>query len=341
MLVCANHLLTAIPGWGSRWVSWGFLAPGSWLGSAVHVFCYGLCLLPANPGWGLWCLCLGSAFAFTSTFLAWVLGCVCLCARSACIPQVQAGLCGAGVCALVWSLAAPPQSRLECCSLCVCVCFACTPPFLAGVRCACGRLGVLAAPHHSGWGFMVCLFRFRFCFHPANPGSGVSVYVFVCKLRVHPANPGSGVPCLCACVGSGLGCAPPILCGVLGCVCLYAPSACTPPFLAGVCCACSQLRVLGAPCNSWLGSVVCVFGFRCCFQPANPGWAVTVYVLVCPLRLYTAYPGRAVLCWRVCFGLGLGCAPAHLSWLGFGVCVLVCGLYPWLVLRAPWCSANP
>ena len=74
--------------------------------------------------------------------------------------------------------------------------------------------------------------------------------VFVCPLRLYPATPGWGVRCGCVCLGSGFGCAPPLLAGVLGCVRVRVPaplvarhswvgcaarSACTPPLLAGVC----------------------------------------------------------------------------------------------------------
>ena len=86
----------------------------SWLGSAVRVFECGFWLHPANPGWGLWCVCLGLGFAFTPPILAGVLGCVCLCARSACTPPILAGVCGLGVCAWVRVLAAPRQSWLGC-----------------------------------------------------------------------------------------------------------------------------------------------------------------------------------------------------------------------------------
>ena len=43
---------------------------------------------------------------------------------------------------------------------------------------------------------------------------------FACALLLYPATPTWGVRCGCLCLGSGFGCAPPLLAGVLGCVCV-------------------------------------------------------------------------------------------------------------------------
>ena len=98
---------------------------------------------------------------------------------------------------------------------------------------------------------------------PGPPGGGPSghswlgrwgVCVLVCALRLYPAAPGWGVQCGWVCLGSGFGCAPPLLAGLLRCACLCAPSTCIPPLLAGLCgvgvCACA--RVSAAPRHSWL-----------------------------------------------------------------------------------------
>ena len=108
----------------------------------------------------------------------------------------------------------------------------------------------------------------------------------------------------CVHLGSGFGCAPPFLAGVLGCACLCARSACTPPLLAGLCGVgvCALARVSAAPRHSWLGC-----------------WGVCVFV--CPLRLYFATPGWGVRSGCVCLGSGFGCAPPLLAWVSGCVCL--------------------
>ena len=217
----------------------------------------------------------------------------------------------------------------------VCVCLrarsACTPPLLAGVcgvgLCAWAR--VSAAPRHSWlrcWGLCV----------------------FVCALCLYPATPGWGVRCGCVCLGSGFGCAPPLLAGMLGpvCACVAAPL---------------------VPRHSWLGCAVwvCVLGLGFRLRPATPGWGVgvcaclcahsacppslvvgvcgvgvcawaqvaaephhswpgcwAVCVLLCALCCYPATPGWGVRCGCVCLGSGFGCASPLPAWV-FG-CVCVC-----------------
>ena len=106
----------------------------------------------------------------------------------------------------------------------LCARSACTLLLLAGVCGAgvCGWVRVPAAPRHSSLGCRgLCL--------------------LVCALRLHPATPGWGVQCGCVGFGSGFGCAPPLLAGVLGCVCAY-------------------VRAPLVPRHSWLGRTawVCV-----------------------------------------------------------------------------------
>ena len=93
---------------------------------------------------------------------------------------------------------------------------------------------------------------------------------------------------------------------VLGCVCLFARSACTPPILAGVCGACLPLRVSASARQSWLGLVVCVFGFGFCFQPAIPGWGVGVCVFLCALRACSPPVLAGVWVFRYGFGFDPG-----------------------------------
>ena len=158
---------------------------------------------------------------------------VCLCARSACTPPLLAWVCGVGVC--VWALfsAAPRHSWLGGWGVCVSVCArsACTLPLLAGLGGAgvCAWARVSAAPRHSWLG----------CW---------GVCVFVCALHLYPATSGWGVWCGCVCLGSGFGCAPPLLALVLECVCVCVPAPLVPR-------------------HSWLGCAAWVSGLGVAWHP--------------------------------------------------------------------------
>ena len=211
----------------------------SWLG--CWVVCVPICvppLYPATPGWGVRCECvrLSSDFGCAPPLLAELLGCVC---ARACAPLAPCHSwlgCAVWVCVFALGFWLPPATPGWGLGLCVCLCarFACTLPLLAGVHSlgVCVWARVSPAPRRS-W-----------------PGCW-ALCVLVCALRLHPVTPGTGARCECVCLGSGLGCAPPLVAGV--CV-------------VGVC---VLARVLAAPRHSWLGFVV--FGsavawhlFVCC-----------------------------------------------------------------------------
>ena len=267
-------------------------------------------LFPATLGWGLRRGCVfGLGFRLRPATPGWAVGmCVCSCARSTCTPPLLAGVFRVVVCAWAWVSAAPRLSWRGCWGVCVFVCplrlFPATPGW--GVRCGFVCLGtVSAAPRHSwlclgcvcvcvsaplvprhswlGCAAWVCVFGLRFPLRPAALGWGVGVCVCVCPPRLYPATPGWGGQCGCVCLGSGFGCAPPLLAGVLGCVC--------------VC-----VRAPPVPRHSWLGCVVwvCVHGLGLRLRPAAPGWGVGVCLFVCALRLYPATPGWGVR--RGCVG---------------------------------------
>ena len=246
----------------------------SWLGCLVWVCVLWLRsrLRPVTPGWGVGVLC--------------VL-----------------------VCALRWYPATPGWA-LPCGLVCVGSGFGWAPPLLSAVLgCAC-LCALRLYPATPGWGVRAWA---RVSAAPRHSWLGCwGLCVFVCPLRLYPATPGWGVRCGCVCFGSGFGCAPPLLAGVLGCACLCARSACTPPLLAGVCGVrvCASARVSAAPRHSWLGC-----------------WGVCV--LVCALRLYPATPGWGVWCGGVCLGLGFGCAPPLLAGVFGCACLCACSaLYP-------------
>ena len=128
------------------------------------------------------------------------------------------------------------------------------------------------------------------------------------------------------CLGSGFGCAPPLLARVMEWV-----GVCVPAPLV--------------PRHSWLGCAawVCVLGLGFRLRPATPGWGVGVCACSCARSACTP-PLLAGVCGvGVCAWAMVTAAPRH-SWLGcWGVCVLVCALrlYPatpgWGVWRGCVC----
>ena len=293
------------------------------------VFVCALDLYPANPGWGARCGCvfLGSGFGYAPSLLAGVSGCVCVRVRPPLVTRHSWPGCAVRVCVLGLRFRLRPATPGWDFGMCVCLCArsACTPRILAGVCgvgvCAWAR--VSAAHRYSRLGcWRVCL--------------------FVCALRFYPTTSGRHVRCGCVCLGSGFGCAPPLLVGLLRsvcvcvrappgcavwvcvlalgfrlrpatprwgvgvCVCLCARSACTPRILAGMCGVgvCAWARVLAAHRHSWPGC------WRVCF-------------FVCALRFYPTTSGRHVRCGCVCLGSGFGCALPFLAGVLRSVCVCV------------------
>ena len=310
---------------------------------------------------------------------------MCLCARSSCTAPLLAGVCGVCVCAWARVSATARHFWLGCWGVCVFLCPLRLYPAThgSGVWCGCVfGLGFRLRPATPGWavGVWVCLFGCSACTSPLLAGvcgvgvcacPGVSaaprhsclgcwgVCVFVCARRLYPATPDWGVWCVCVCLGSGFGCGPPLLAGILGCVCVCVPA----PLL---------------PHDSWPGCAVwvCVLGLGFRLRPATPGWGVElsvcsctrsartpplpagvcrvgvlawarfsaaprhswlggwgVCVFVCALRLYPVTPGWGVRLGCVCLGWGVGCAPPLLTRVLGCVCVFVRAL---LVPRHSW-----
>ena len=345
---CAPPLLAGLCGVGvCAWPGVSAAPRHSRLGCwGVRVLVCALRLYGATPGWALrcGCVCFRSGFGCAPPLLAGVLGCACLCARSACTPPLLAGVCGVGVCAWARVSAAPCHSWLGCAAwvcvlglgfrlrpathgwgvgLCGCLCVhsACTPPLLAGV---CG-VGTCA------WAWFSAAPRYSWL------GCWGSVCACV-RAPLVPRHSWLGCACGRVCLGSGFGCAAPLLAGVLGCACLCVRSACTPPLLAGVCGVglCAWVWVSAAHRHSWLqcAAWVCVLGPGFGLRPATPGWGVGVLcVLVCALRVYPATPGWGVRCGRVCLGLRFGCVPPLLAGVLGCACACVCAP---LVPRHSW-----
>ena len=263
---CTPPLLAGVRAVGVCVWAWVSAAPRhSWQG------CWGVCVLvwalrlhPATPSLGArrGCVCLGSGFGCAPPLLAGVLGCVCARVRAPLVPRHSWLGCAVGVCVFGLGFWLHPASPGWGVGLCVCWCgrSACTPPLLAGPRIVhvCVWARVSAVPRHSWLGcWAVCL--------------------LVWALRLHPATPGWGARRGCVCLGSGFGCAPPLLAGVLGCVCagVGAPLAprhswlgrapcmcvclgsgfgCAPPLLAGVLgCVCAGVGAPLEPRHFWLG----------------------------------------------------------------------------------------
>ena len=234
--------------------------------------------------------CLGVARSASSPKAAQALGCsltpglrisfgrVTCMARASSVPGLWTlgFLLLRGACVLVWVVVGfgfrlRPATRGWGVGVCVrlCVRSACTLPLLVGV-CGvgvCGWVWVPAAPRHSWLGCR-------------------AVCVLLRALCLYPATPGTGARCGCVCLGSGFGCAPPLLAGVC---------------FVGVC---ARAKVLAAPRHSWRGC-----------------WAVCV--LVCALCLHPATPRWGARCGCVCLGSGFGCATPHLAGVLGCVCALV------------------
>ena len=323
--------------WGVPVCARALLVPRhSWLGSAVWACVLGLgfSLRPATPGWDVRCGCvwLGSGFGCAPPLLAGVLRCVCACVCAPLVSRHSWLGCAVSVCVLgfgFWLRPATPGWGVRCGCVCLASGFGCAPPLVAGVRgvgvCAWAR--VSAAPRHSWQG----------CW---------GVCVLVCALRLYPATPGWGVRCGCVCLGSGFGCTPPLLAGVLGfCVWLCAHSACTPPLLAGVCGLgmCAWALVLAGPRLSWLGLLGCVCAYVCTPLVPRHSWLGCACLdsgFGCAPPLLAGVLGCACLCARsactppllagLCvLGFGLRLRPATPGW-SVGVCMIVCALrlYP-------------
>ena len=161
--------------------------------------------------------------------------------------------------------------------------------------------------------------------------------------------------CGCVCLGSGLGCAPPLLAGVLGCVCVCVRAPLVPRHswlgcAVWVCVPGLGFRLRPTTPGRGVGACVCLCAHSACTTPLLAGvcgvgvcaWARVsaaprhswlgcwgVCVLVCALRLYPATPGWSVRCGPSVLGLRFRLRPAFLGW-GVGVCVFVCALrlYP-------------
>ena len=285
-------------------------------GACVCVFGLGFRLHPATPGRALGCVCvrvpapllprhswlgcvawvcvLWLVFRLRPATPGWGVGvCACPCARSACTLPLPAGVCGVGVCAWAWVSAAPRHSWLGCWGVCVFVC------------------PLSLYPTTPGWGVRRgCVFGLGFRLRSAALGWGVGVFrASVSPHRLYPATPRWGGRCGCVCLGSGFGCAPPLLAGVLGCVCVCVPAPIVPR-------------------NSWLGCVVwvCVLGLGFRLRPATPGWGVGVCACSCA-RSACTLPLLAWVCGvAVCAWARVSAAPLR-SWLGcWRVCVFVCPL---------------
>ena len=332
---CTLPLLPGVCGGdGCVWARVSAAPNHSWLGcwSVRFFFCL-LPLYPATPGWGVpcGCVCLSSGFGCALPLLAGVLGCVCAGVGAPPVPCHSWLGCALWVC--VFELGFPVRPATPGWGVGVCVCSCACPPCTQQLLAGLCRVGVgvwariLAAPRHSWLG----------CW---------GVCVLLCVALQYPATPGWGVRCGCVCLGSGFGCAPPLLAWVLGCVCAGVRA---PPVS----------RHSGLGCAAW----VCVLGLGFRLRPATPGWGVglcvcscarsactlpllagvrgvgmciwtrgsaaprqcwlgcwAVCVLVCALRLHPAIPGWGARCGCVCSVLGFGCAPPLLA----GVLGCVC-----------------
>ena len=164
--------------------------------------------------------------------------------------------------------------------------------------------GLWFRPSIPGWRLWCMRLGLGFGLHPIILGWGFGACVVVCALCLYPAVAGSGVRCRCVCLGSGFGCAPPLLAQVSGCVC--------------VC-----VRVLPGPLPLMAGGAVrgCVLRLGLQPRPGTPGWGVGACVCLCA-RPTCSPPRLAGVCGvGVCAWARVLTVPRH-SWLGcWGVCL--------------------
>ena len=144
-----------------------------------------------------------------------------------------------------------------------------------------------------------------------------------CALRLYPAIPGPDVRCGYVCFGSGFGCAPPLLAGLLGslCVCPHFPLV---------------PRHFRLGCAGW--ECVLELGFQLCL--ATPGWGLGVRVCFCAHSACTPALLAGLCGVGLCAWAQVSAAPRH-SWLGcWGVCVFMCVLclYPATPGWGVWCG---
>ena len=163
-----------------------------------------------------------------------------------------------------------------------------------------------------------------------------------CLLRLPPVVSGSGVRCGRACLGLGLGCAPPLLWGGVGvCVCSCARPAWSPAPPGSGCCAgvrvCARAPLV--PCLSWLGCGVwaCVLGpglgcappflvglsgcVFCAFFLACLGlalsralWSLSPHPLSFGLGCWLFFFSLPAWCVSACFGVPFPGGPLFLAW---------------------------
>ena len=195
---------------------------------------------------------------------------------------------------------------------------------------------------------------FGFRLRPATPGWGVGVCV--CFRARSSCTPPlwTGMWCGRVCLGSGFGCASPLLAGVLGSVCFFVrapvPRHCLPGRAVWVCVRGLGFRLPPATPGGAVGVCVWLCARSSCTPPILAGVCGVVVCIWPRFGLRPAHPGRGV---GVCLCLGArssctspllagvcgvgGCAWARVSaalrhsWLGcWGFCVFVCALllYP-------------
>ena len=224
--------------------------PGRGVGMCMCLCARSACTPPLLARCAVWCVGLGSGFGCVSPLLAGVLGCVCACVRAPLVPRHSWLGCAAWVRVCDWaSVSAAPRHSwpgfwgvcVLLCALrlypatpgwgvrCGCVClgsgFCCAPALLPGVLgCVCASVRAPLVPRHSwlGGAMSVRLLGLRVSAAPRLFWLGCwCVCVLVCALRLYPATPGWGLQLGCLCLGSGFGCALPLLAWVLGCVCAW------------------------------------------------------------------------------------------------------------------------
>ena len=297
VLALSHHLWRGCVVWTSGcWMGFFASPRQSWRGVEKCVFVRVLRQYPAIPGRGLRCVCSCNGFGFTAPFVAGACG-VAFWVWDGVFPSARQGWRGVAMCLFVWRSTCTRQifrGRVQCGCVRLGWGFGCNPPCLAGVlRCVCLCACFACTPPALPWAPGACVSVRSLAF---NPPVLAQVFVHVCMCARSPCTP----PFLAR------------VCGMALCAWVRV-SAAPCHFWLGCWGVCVRVPAPPAPHPTWLGCAVCVcvFWFRWA-SPRHPGWGVVVCVYVCALCLYPASPGCCL--WCLCLGLGFGFHPAIPGW---------------------------
>ena len=300
----------------------GLSSPGSsQLRFVVCVFVCGLGLHFANPGSGLWYVCLCADSIRTLPMLAEDCG-VRLCAGLFFILPILAAVCGVCVLALVVS---EPRQSWPAFMVSVCAQVSSAPLHSRLGSVVCARVWGFPSPRRSSLGLELCVSLRWFNSCPADPPLGFAS-VFVGRFCLQPTITGCGLWSGCLCAGFSF----------------------ISRILARVCGVCVCVFFSPASRHSSLGFVVCLFVVTFAVHPAIPGWGVWCVRLRAGFPFTQPFLAGALVCpacaapltaLSVAFGPALAC-PWVVSRSAYSLPLCVCSRFAAAVGRYCLTPAN-